>query len=138
MKDFMEKRLTRDFGEIFGRGRYGLASKNGAIISPYGSYELFYEMTFEVIPKLGAYEDIGTPEECRKAVGGWILPEDKLPEVDEYVLLSFENYSGVGIGRLGGDEEEGFNWFIGDNDVPLIKHGLFVNAWRPLPRRYDG
>lgn len=66
--DFMNKRLTKDAGEAFSPARYSLKSGNDAIISPYKTYELFFEITFMVIQKLGAYEDIGTPEECLEAM----------------------------------------------------------------------
>ena len=45
-----------------------LVKGNDAIISPYKTYELFFEITFMVIQKLGAYEDIGTPDECLEAM----------------------------------------------------------------------
>ena len=66
--DFMNKRLTKDAGEAFSPARYSLKSRNDAIISPYKIYELFFEITFMVIQKLGAYEDIGTPDECMEAM----------------------------------------------------------------------
>ena len=66
--DFMNKRLTKDAGEAFSPARYSLKSRNDAIISPYKTYELFFEITFMVIQKLGAYEDIGTPDECMEAM----------------------------------------------------------------------
>lgn len=66
--DFMTNRLTEDAGEAFAPSRYGLKSGNDAIVSPYGSYDLFFEITFHVLQKLGTYEDIGTPDECRKAM----------------------------------------------------------------------
>lgn len=62
--NFMVERLTEDAGKAFSPARYNLKSKNDAIISPYKTYELFFEITFMVIQKLGAYEEIGTPEEC--------------------------------------------------------------------------
>lgn len=65
--DFMNERLTEDTG--FGPSKYCLKSKNDAIINPYATYDLFFEITFQVMQKLGAYEDIGTPDECRKAMG---------------------------------------------------------------------
>lgn len=51
--------------------KYGLASHNDCIIAPYKTYDLFYEITFQVLPKLGMYEDIGTVEECREAMKFW-------------------------------------------------------------------
>lgn len=68
MSGFMKERITEDCGEGFAPSRYSLKSHNDAIIKPYGTYDLFYEITFCVLQKLGAYEDIGTPEECRKAM----------------------------------------------------------------------
>ena len=66
-RDFKVDRLTEDFGVDFSPARYALISKNDAVIQPYKTYELFYEMTFEVIQKLGMYEDIGSLEECKQA-----------------------------------------------------------------------
>lgn len=66
--DFMTERLTEDNGKEFLPARYGLKSKNDAIVNPYKTYELFFEITFMVLQKLGMYEDIGTPEECRQAM----------------------------------------------------------------------
>lgn len=71
-KDFMTERITEDCGKSFAPSRYALKSKNDAITQPYRTYDLFYEITFEVIQKLGAYEDIGTPEEFRKLKGGGV------------------------------------------------------------------
>lgn len=51
--------------------KYGLASHNDGIVSPYKTYDLFFEITFQVLPKLGMYEDIGTVEECREAMKFW-------------------------------------------------------------------
>ena len=66
--NFMVERLTEAAGKAFSPARYNLKSRNDAIISPYKTYELFFEITFMVIQKLGAYEEIGTPEECLEAM----------------------------------------------------------------------
>lgn len=71
MSDFMTERITEDAGEAFSPSRYGLKSKADCIIEPYKTYDLFFEITFHVLQKLGVYEDIGTPEECRKAMGAY-------------------------------------------------------------------
>lgn len=65
---FMRERITEDYGEAFSPSRYSLISKADAIIQPYRTYELFFEINFHVIQKLGVYEDIGTPDECRVAM----------------------------------------------------------------------
>ena len=65
---FLTERLTEDAGKAFAPARYSLRSGNDAIVNPYKTYDLFYEITFRVIQKLGVYEDIGTPEECLEAM----------------------------------------------------------------------
>lgn len=65
-KNFMEERITEDNGEAFAPSRYSLISKNDAVIRPYATYDLFFEITFQVIQKLGAYENIGTPKEFKE------------------------------------------------------------------------
>lgn len=66
--------------------------------------------------------------------------DGQMPEVDEdgcseYVLLSFGNASFVCIGRYQVDEDGGA-FYDGDEEDPLTKIGLFVNAWMPLPKPY--
>ena len=66
--------------------------------------------------------------------------DGQMPEVDEdgcseYVLLSFGNASFVCIGRYQVDEDGGA-FYDGDEEDPLTKIGLFVNAWMPLPERW--
>lgn len=62
------ERLTEDCGKAFEPSRYVLKSKNEVVVSPYATYDLFFEITFKVLQKLGLYEDLGTPEELAKAV----------------------------------------------------------------------
>lgn len=88
MVDFMTERLTKDAGESFAPSRYSLKSRNDAIISPYGSYDLFFEITFHVLQKLGAYEDIGTVEECRAALEKQIADKE-LESHDEKHILKY-------------------------------------------------
>lgn len=66
----LSQRLTERHDGPFA-SKYGLASRNDGIVSPYKTYELFFEITFKVIPKLGMYEDIGTVEECKEAMKFW-------------------------------------------------------------------
>lgn len=68
MENWTEKRLTE---RGLQDGDYILKSKNDVMVLPYKTYDLFFEITFRVLPKLGMYEDIGTPEECRKAMEAW-------------------------------------------------------------------
>ena len=66
---------------------------------------------------------------------GWIPISERLPKPDEYILLSFSNYSGLVIGRY--EEDDGGGAFYeGDSLTPLTQYDVFVNAWMPLPKPY--
>lgn len=67
---------------------------------------------------------------------GWIpLIEERYPENDSYILLSFTNFTIPIVGRYEEDEDGGA-FFAGDEDIPLVSQGMIVNAWRPLPAIY--
>ena len=68
---------------------------------------------------------------------GWIPIDEKLPPDDNFILLSFSNFSVPIVGRYEEDEDGGGNFFAGDEDEPLISQDLFVNAWMPLPKPYE-
>lgn len=65
----------------------------------------------------------------------WIPCSERLPEEEEYILLSFENYTGLDIGRY---EKDGENdkFYPGDDEKSYSSYGIFVNAWMPLPESY--
>lgn len=65
----------------------------------------------------------------------WIPVSERLPENDDYILLSFENFLIPDIGRYEQDEEGGA-FYPGDEDYTYLSYGLFVNAWKPLPKPY--
>lgn len=81
---------------------------------------------------------------CIRALqDGWIPVEDRLPEVNEegcsdYILLSFDNFNVPAVGRYEEDEDGDGNFFQGDEDRSCLSYGLFVNAWQPLVKRYEG
>lgn len=92
---------------------------------------------------LKKYEDTGlSPEEVErlKESKRWIPVEERLPETDDYILLSFENFSLPLVGRYeaGSDGEGAF--YLGDCNEgdTCISENLFVNAWMPLPEPYQG
>lgn len=58
---------------------------------------------------------------------------DELPKEDEYILISFSNYSLPDIGRI----EDGV-FYPGDDTKSFKEYGLIVNGWRPLPRCKEG
>lgn len=65
----------------------------------------------------------------------WIPISERLPEEEEYILLSFANYTGLDIGRY---EKDGENdkFYPGDDEETYAHYGLIVNAWMPLPEPY--
>ena len=67
---------------------------------------------------------------------GWIPVSERLPESDKYVLVSFKNFSITMVGRYTVDDDGG-TFRIGDEDEDFVKYGLYVNAWMPLPKRYE-
>lgn len=64
----------------------------------------------------------------------WIPISERFPE-EEYILLSFANYTGLDIGRY---EKDGENdkFYPGDDEETYAHYGLIVNAWMPLPKPY--
>ena len=65
----------------------------------------------------------------------WIPISERLPEEEEYILLSFANYTGLDIGRY---EKDGENdkFYPGDEEETYAHYGLVVNDWMPLPEPY--
>lgn len=69
----------------------------------------------------------------------WIPVSERLPNEDEYVLMSFENFTLPIIGRYEKDNDGGGAWYAGDDDGcdTCSSQDLFVNAWMPLPKPYE-
>lgn len=67
---------------------------------------------------------------------GWI-PAEYPPETNDYILLSFSNFSMPLIGRYEADGNGGA-FYLGDcdGDDTCISNDLYVNAWQPLPKPY--
>lgn len=82
----------------------------------------------EAMEKLAKLED-------EEESGGWIPCSERLLEPDEYILLSFSNYSGLVLGRYEEDDGGG-TFYEGDSLTPLTQYDAFVNAWMPLPKPY--
>jgi hypothetical protein len=72
----------------------------------------------------------------------WI-PAENPPEVDEkgyseYILLNFANATVHEIGQYVADEDGGGAYYIGgDGGLCCSSYGIFVDAWMPLPERYE-
>lgn len=58
---------------------------------------------------------------------------DEPPKEDEYILISFANFTLPDIGRM----TDGV-FYPGDDDKSYKDFGLVVNGWRPLPRCKEG
>lgn len=85
----------------------------------------------EAMEKLARYEDA----EEKDRLGQWIPISERLPEEEEYILLSFANYTGLDIGRYENDGEND-KFYPGDEEETYAHYGLTVNAWMPLPEPY--
>lgn len=118
-----------------------------------------WERLYGSLFKLMRYEDTGlTPDEINdlndfnksqishllKELGkerkkhAWIPEEERLPETNDYVLMSFENFTIPLVGRYESDEDGGGAWYLGDCDEKdtCVSNNLFVNAWMTLPEPY--
>ena len=85
----------------------------------------------EVIKKIESCESMFKTDSSDR----WIPCSERMPEADEYILLSFSNYSGLVLGRY--EEDDGGGAFCeGDSLTPLTQYDVFVNAWMPLPKPY--
>ncbi len=89
-------------------------------------------LTDEDVDKWEMYQSL---EKQGKLLTGWIPLEERLPEDDKYILVSFENFSVADIARYEEDEDGG-TFYPGDEDKSYASDGLFVNAWMPLPEPY--
>lgn len=104
----------------------------------------------ELVQRLAEYEKTGLePEEIKElaktiiALGkmlanNWIPVEKRLPETDDYILLSFANFTLPAVGRYEINDSGSGAFYLGDCDEEdtCINQDLFVNAWQPLPEPY--
>lgn len=68
----------------------------------------------------------------------WISADEKLPDPDELILLSFENFTVPMIGRYTVDDDDSGTFRVGDTDESFVENDLYVNAWMPLPEPWKG
>ena len=96
----------------------------------------------DLVARLAEYEDTGLePAEVlqlKKNTVQWIPVTERLPESNDYVLMSFENFTLPAIGRYEVNDDGDGAWYFGDNDEgdTCCSAGLLVNAWMPLPEAY--
>lgn len=66
---------------------------------------------------------------------GWIPINERSPEDESYILVSFENATMLDIARYE-ENDEGGTFYPGDDEKSYSSYGIFVNAWMPLPKPY--
>lgn len=88
----------------------------------------------ELVDRLAMYEDREDAKDTN-VLSKWIPISERLPEEEEYILLSFANYTGLDIGRYEHDGEND-KFYPGDDEETYEHYGLIVNAWMPLPEPY--
>lgn len=89
--------------------------------------------------KLRDYEDTGLePYEVKgtKKENVWIPVSERVPDSDDYILVSFENFTIPSIGRYEVDKDGNGAFYPGDEEKSYVSFGVFVNAWMPLPEPY--
>lgn len=94
-----------------------------------------YDDTYDVVIHCETEEEQKEVIERLKATN-WIPVDEKLPDPDKYILVSFFNSSIPMIGRYTVDDNDGGTFRMGDEDESFGEHDLYVNAWMPLPKCY--
>lgn len=67
---------------------------------------------------------------------GWIPVDERLPDTNDYILLSFSNFTIPVVGRYEAEEDGSGAFYIGDEEETCVSQMLFVNAWQQLPKPY--
>ena len=67
---------------------------------------------------------------------GWIPVEERLPGTNDYILLSFSNFTIPLVGRYETEKDGSGVFYIGDELETCVSQDLFVNAWQQLPDPY--
>lgn len=67
---------------------------------------------------------------------GWIPVDERLPDTNDYILLSFSNFTIPVVGRYETEKDGSGAFYIGDEVETCVSQMLFVNAWMKLPEPY--
>ena len=98
-----------------------------------------YDDTYDVTIHCESEEEQDSVKETLKKVANpWIPITERLPETDDYILISFDNFPLPDIGRYEVDENGGGAFYPGDEDFTYKSIDLYVNAWMPLPKPWKG
>ena len=95
-----------------------------------------YDDTYDIVIHCKSKEEQEEVIEHLKSTN-WIPVDEKLPDPDKHILVSFENFSLPMIGRYTVDDADGGTFRVGDEDESFIEHDLYVNAWMSLPKCYN-
>ena len=86
------------------------------------------------------YLHIGTIDEVKALEkqhnNGWIPVDERLPDTNDYILLSFSNFTIPVVGRYETEKDGSGAFYIGDEVETCVSQMLFVNAWMKLPEPY--
>lgn len=64
----------------------------------------------------------------------WIpVSEEQFPTTDEYILISFANFTIPMVGRFEWDQDGNGAFYVGYDVETCASQDLIVNAWMPLP-----
>ena len=72
----------------------------------------------------------------QETVGEWIPTEERLPENNDYILMSSPDDDYAYIGRYEKDECGGGAFYIDGALESCSHYNIFINAWMPLPKAY--
>lgn len=110
-------------------------SKINIVLGPDGTAR-GYDDEYSVTIMHDSKEEMERTMKLLKNYPRWIPIEEKLPDPDELILLSFENATFCMIGRYTVDDDDSGTFRIGDDDETFAENDLFVNAWMRLPDPY--
>lgn len=102
---------------------------------PYATIDIESEESYEKLEEIiREYNDSHSGNTASNG-SRWIPVSERYPKEEEYILLSFENFSIPAIGRYESDDQGGA-FYIGDEENSCVSQDLIVNAWMPLPVQY--
>lgn len=101
----------------------------------YSDYYKYAGLYVKVIQDM--IEQLQDDLEQDEKENGWIPVDERLPETDDYILLSFANYSIPLVGRYEEDKDGGGNFYVGDDLISCLGNDLYVNAWMSLSKCYE-
>lgn len=67
---------------------------------------------------------------------GWIPVGERIPYTNDYILLSFSNFTIPVVGRYETEKDGSGAFYVGDELETCLSQDLFVNAWMQLPEPY--